>query len=266
MEVKSLRAVFATEGWYAILAIVLLLVAPVAIANAAETSTVTLDATNARVDASETTTVDIVANDITGGVGAYSLSVELTDPSVATITNVEFAGDPKYKTVEIANDGSRATIRAAVANTTDSGSAKIVSVTVRGDDDGSTNIDLAVSVLTDEDGSKYATETNGASLTVFQADDDESDDDDDTSDDEDTTTTTTTDGEDDDETTTDGTDEPTSSDETTTSTTDDENQPSTTSTSSPAPTTNNDGQPGFGVVIALVALLAAAHLVTRRAS
>jgi hypothetical protein len=99
------------------------------------------------VDVGENATVRVVVDDADGGVGAAAVEVTTDDSSVARIVDVELAGDPQFTDVSIADDGSSATVAVVGADTADSGSVPILSVTVAGEADGTTDFSLNVSAL-----------------------------------------------------------------------------------------------------------------------
>ncbi|MFC5136488.1 MULTISPECIES: hypothetical protein [Haloferacaceae] len=141
---------------------------------------VSLEPGSAAVDEGGTTTYEVVVADADGGVGAYDFTVDVEDSSVASITDVTAEGDPSDQTtdVSIAADGSSASVLAALADTNDTGSVTIATVTVSGDAEGTSDIGLSVEALGTEGGESYTvTETTGASITVEAADDDDDDDD-----------------------------------------------------------------------------------------
>lgn len=154
-------------GWRLPLLVLLTLVVAVTAGGAAGSTTVGLTSPNS-VAVSETTTVDVVVADADHGVGAYNVTVALTDPSIARITDVDLKGNPSEKTrlVTIASDGSSVTILAALMDTEDTGAVTIASVTVRGEHAGATDVDLTVAALGDERGHSYVTESEHTSLTV----------------------------------------------------------------------------------------------------
>jgi hypothetical protein len=146
---------------------------------AAGETTLDLTTTDDRIATGETTTYDVAVASADGGVGAYELEVELGDATVGSVVNVEPHGDPGWTDIEIADDGSRASITAAGADTDQTGAVTIVSVTVQGDDAGSTGLDLVVDALGDEQGDGYDVQAaNGAELSVYEPDRDDDDDDD----------------------------------------------------------------------------------------
>ncbi|MDQ2054593.1 PKD domain-containing protein [Halobellus sp. H-GB7] len=135
-----------------------------------ETS-VSLSPANGESSVGGTTTYELVVDDAEGGVGAYTATVSVDDPSVGSITDVELQGNPAEETSEanIAADGSSVAIDAALMNTADSGSVVVATITVQGEAAGSTSLSTAVEAIADEDATTYAvTGTNGASLTVTE--------------------------------------------------------------------------------------------------
>ncbi|MDS0295605.1 hypothetical protein [Halogeometricum luteum] len=137
-----------------------------AVAGAEAATTVRVDAATERVAVSETTTVHLVVDGVDGGVGAYDLGIALSDPSVATISDVRLVGEPRLNTVEVAEDGSSADLKAALMDTDDTGRVAIAAVTLSGVAPGTTDVSVSVSALGAEDGSRYPTEVDAASVTV----------------------------------------------------------------------------------------------------
>ncbi|WP_256290028.1 PKD domain-containing protein [Halobellus inordinatus] len=136
-----------------------------------KSTSVSLSPTSNEVATGDTTTFDLVVDNAEGGVGAYTATVSVDDPSVGSITDVELQGDPAEGTSEanIAADGSSVAIDAALMNTADSGSVVVATITVQGEAAGSTSLSTAVEAIADEDATTYAvTGTNGASLTVTE--------------------------------------------------------------------------------------------------
>lgn len=167
MDEHTVQDTLGSGGRVVTLVAVATLVICVATAAAAGPTTVRL-AANESVTVSQTTTVDVVVEDVDGGVGAYNVSVAVNDPSIARITDVELKGDPSEETrrVTLADDGSSATMVAALADTADTGRVTIATVTVRGEAVGSTPLDLTVTALGDERGRSYTPEAEATSLTI----------------------------------------------------------------------------------------------------
>lgn len=146
---------------------VLLLTATAAPAVAATDTPVRLVGVDGPTAVGETATVPVVVSEAEGGVGAYNLTVAVEDPDVATVVDIELAGDPGVREVEIAPDGSHVTVRAALMDTADAGEVTVATVTVAGEAAGKTDLTVAVETLGDEAGSPYAvTAEKGTSLTV----------------------------------------------------------------------------------------------------
>lgn len=155
------------------LVVVATLVVGTATAGAAGQTAVRLSAEEP-LTVAETTAVDVVVDDADGGVGAYNVTVTLADPGTARIVDVTLHGDPSDETaeVDVASDGSSATAIAALADTDDTGSVTVVTVTLRGGEAGATDLDLTVTALGDETGHSYTTTAEGTELTVVGSDDD----------------------------------------------------------------------------------------------
>jgi hypothetical protein len=132
-------------------------------------STVSVQPAAASVDVGDTTTVDVVVDSADGGVGAYNVTVGLADGSVASITDVEFGGDPGVS--ETFGPADATTARAALADTDDTGSVTVLTVTIEGLSAGTTDVTVDVNALGTEDGINYAVpQTSGATLTVGEGD------------------------------------------------------------------------------------------------
>ncbi|OYR47060.1 PKD domain-containing protein, partial [Halorubrum sp. Eb13] len=109
---------------------------------------------------------DVVVDDADGGVGVYSMTVTADDPSVASITDASVSNvDENLTDVEIAEDGSSATMEAVLVDTDDNGSVTLGTVTVESAAEGTTDVSLDVSELGDESGNAYeVTAASGATL------------------------------------------------------------------------------------------------------
>ncbi|WP_373188865.1 hypothetical protein [Halolamina sp.] len=142
--------------------------------NTLETA-VSLKPNSVTATSGETTTYDVVVDTANGGVGAYNFIVSIADPSVASISDVTVGGNPSEQTtdVSIADDGASTDVTAVLADTNDTGSVTIATVTIQGDEGGTSDIGLTVDALGTESGESYTvTETAGASITVEAADED----------------------------------------------------------------------------------------------
>lgn len=159
----------------AVLVVTAGLPAPVVGASA---TTVELSPTSQSIDAGNTTTYDVVVTNASGGVGAWDFTVSVPNASVATITNVSLNGDPGETDVAITDNGSTAEVKAALADTADSGAVSVATITVTGATPGTTDLLLDVAAVGDEAGTNYeVTGTTDASMTVAADDDDSGDDD-----------------------------------------------------------------------------------------
>lgn len=126
------------------------------LASAAGPTDVTVEPTDSTVYVDETVTVDVVVDAADGGVGSVDLAVTVGDGTVANVTNVTVAGNP-----EMVDAGGNDTHRRIVANgmdTDDNGSVTVASLTIRGNQTGSTDLDLAVTAVGDERGVSYDVE------------------------------------------------------------------------------------------------------------
>jgi hypothetical protein len=119
----------------------------------------------------ETTTVEIAVATADGGVGAASFGVELSDSSVAQITDVSVTGTTT--TPDIAPDESSADVRYFQADTSDTGEVVFATVTLQAQGSGSTDIDVVDNsefgtlLVGDEGGAGYTLQSIGsATLTV----------------------------------------------------------------------------------------------------
>ena len=141
---------------------------------------VSIEPESATVDEGEEATYEVVVPNADGGVGAYNVTVSVDNPDVASITDAAAEGNPSEETttVSIADDGSSADVVAALADTDDTGNVTIATVTVSGDNDGTSDIGLSVDALGTEAGDSYSvSDVSGATITVEAADEDDDDDD-----------------------------------------------------------------------------------------
>ncbi|MDS0300841.1 PKD domain-containing protein [Halogeometricum sp. S1BR25-6] len=130
-------------------------------------TTVSLSPEDDLLGVNQTGSYDIVVDPAAGGVGAYSITVSLSDSSVGTITDVELAGDGSLSDVQMAEDGSSVTIEAVLVDTNDTGAVTLGTVSVQGVAEGETDLVLDVETLGTESGEAYdVTEVDGATLTV----------------------------------------------------------------------------------------------------
>jgi hypothetical protein len=122
------------------------------------------------IDAGTTSTVAINVTNADGGVGAYGFTLNTSATDTLTITDVELAGNPAQSNVEIASDGSGVTVSAVFADTADTGSVSIATVTIQGETAGTTDLTLSNLEVGDEDGNPYTiTSTGDASVDVRES-------------------------------------------------------------------------------------------------
>jgi hypothetical protein len=143
------------------------LVALVSPAAAAAEPTVRLVPAADEVGVDETTTVDVVVHGASSGVGAYNATFSVDDRT--EITSVSVGGDAGLERVDIAADGSSATVVAALMDTAENANAPvtIATLTIRGVGDGESEVGLRVTELVDEGGGIYAVDTAaGGSVRV----------------------------------------------------------------------------------------------------
>jgi hypothetical protein len=149
------------------LLVVLSLSVSISPALAAGETTVTISPEEATAEAGDRVTFDIVVDNVDGGVGAWKLRLNLSDGTVADIVDVSLNGDPGLSTVDIAEDKDSVYLDAALADTEDTGSVTIATVTVELSVDGQTRIVPDLESLGDEQGSSYTvTDVSGAVLAT----------------------------------------------------------------------------------------------------
>jgi len=117
-----------------------LLVGTAATASAAGSTSLFVEPTATDIEPGQTTTVDVVVGDASGGVGAAELRLSVTDPSVASIVNVSVHGGPGFSDTNYAGSDGWVDIAYATADTTDSGAVTILTATVEGDAAGTTTV------------------------------------------------------------------------------------------------------------------------------
>lgn len=144
---------------------------PAAASTAAGSTNVELTPAEVELTDGETQTLEIVVDDADGGVGAVTTTVS-TDSDAVEIESATLLGDPGTSDVTVADDGSSATLRGALMNTSDDGSVTVAEVTISASEPGNATLDLSVSALGDEDGDPYdVAATLGSSVTVLDATD-----------------------------------------------------------------------------------------------
>lgn len=155
----------------AVVALLAMIVATIALPAAAAGQTgVRLVPETDQLSVGQTTTVEVVATNADGGVGAYNATVSLDD-EYATITNAS-AGNARLKRIAVADDGSSAHLAVALLDTPDQGPVTIATITVEGTATGASDLSVRVHALGDEQGRNYqVAETEGVSLRVVDAND-----------------------------------------------------------------------------------------------
>lgn len=147
------------------LLVVLSLSVTVSPAVAASDTSVSITPGETTADVGKEVTFDVVVDNADGGVGAWEVVLNLSDGTVADIVDVTLHGDPGLSTVEVADDNDSVYFDAALADTNDTGSVRIATVTVELSAEGQTRIVPTVEALGDEQGSSYV--VTGVSDAVF---------------------------------------------------------------------------------------------------
>jgi len=121
------------------------------------------------VTVGDTAAFDVVVSGADNGVGAYDLTVDLSDASAASIADVQVQQDPMFEEVTVADDGSSANIVAVGVDADATDTVTVATVTFEAEQPGATDASLTVDSLGDTTGTAYdVAATNGASLTVTQ--------------------------------------------------------------------------------------------------
>lgn len=151
-----------------------------ATATATETVTVQRAATTEPVVALEpatqtaspgtTATYDLVVENADNGVGSYEFDLAVGNTSVAAISSVDVAGSSAgdtLTTVDVASDGSTATVSVGVADISETGDVTLATVDVDASALGSTDLSVSNPVVGDVDAGSYTiNNTFGGELTV----------------------------------------------------------------------------------------------------
>jgi hypothetical protein len=142
------------------------------LAAAAGATTVSLALADASVGVGNTTTVEVVVDSATGGVGAAEFRIAVDDPSVARITDVTVLGSGATR-VNVSANGSWVDVEYAFRDTADSGSITVAEVTVERIATGEAELTLDPAagndavLIFDENGTGYDVEVGTpATLTV----------------------------------------------------------------------------------------------------
>jgi uncharacterized membrane protein len=152
----------------AVVAALVVSIGATGVALGATETEVSITPASQEIGVGETTTFDIVVVATEDGIGVAGGQIELTDPSVATITDVSVAADvpPQFKT-ELA-DGNSAAFEFFGGTLQGAADVTVATVTVEGTAEGQTGIVLSDDIdVGDIPGSDYTvTGVNGATLTV----------------------------------------------------------------------------------------------------
>jgi hypothetical protein len=139
------------------------------VAAADGTPSTAVEATDATVNISGTTQVDIVVTNASGGAGSYEFNLTVGDPAVANVTAVSTRGDPQVSSSTVGDGGATVSVAASQADTEDDGRATVATVTVKGQSNGTTGIDIVDPVVVNESGAEYTiTERRSGSITVLE--------------------------------------------------------------------------------------------------
>lgn len=124
------------------------------------------------VDAGDNETFTVVLDGATDGLQGATLSVNLTNGTVGSITDVSVVGSPTLQSTSISADNDSVAVEAGYASQPRAGNdaLDLVTVTVEGAAAGETAVTVQVGRLTDADAADYTvTGTTPATLTVNAA-------------------------------------------------------------------------------------------------
>ncbi|MFC4449090.1 hypothetical protein [Halorussus aquaticus] len=103
----------------------------------------------------ETTTTTVAVSNVTAGVGAYNLTVALSNASVARIADYSLVGGPEGANVETNADNSSLRVTAYGVDTDQNGTVELVRLELAGETVGESDVDIDVRVVGDEAGNEY---------------------------------------------------------------------------------------------------------------
>ena len=162
-----------------VLVVATLLTSTAFLTAAAGDTSLTVTADSDTISVGETTTVDVIVENAEDGVGAGELAVSV-DGDIAAITDVSIGGDPGFATTTSNDDNSTVAVEYATADTSDSGAVTILTITVKGEAAGTTDVTVGPtdsndeSLLFDETGVGYdITGTESTTVTVTNDDSEE---------------------------------------------------------------------------------------------
>jgi len=264
------------------LALAVVVATPAAVtASPGATAEPTLGTSSERTEVGATATTELSLSEAPDGLSGFNVTIRLANPDTATITDASVPDAFGLREVTVLDGGNAVRLKATDLDdnyTAGDGPVAFAAVTVRGDASGSTELRVDVDQVDDDDVDRVAPGVDAGTLSV------EADDGSPTA--TTTTATETTTGTEPETTTESGTTaEPTESTTTdptattatatsatttgsVTSTTDDGDATTddgdATTDDGDATTEDDGGSPGFGVPVAVLALLAAALLARRR--
>lgn len=166
MTVKN-TSNYHTKYCFLVLFIIVGVTSMSSLAVAAGSTSVTVAPAQSSSGVGESITFDIVIEDAANGVGAWEMQLNLTNETVADISSITLHGNPDLRTVNIGENQNSVYFDAALADTEDTGSVTIATVTLKVRSAGETNLALTVDALGDEAGNSYSVAgiTNGALST-----------------------------------------------------------------------------------------------------
>jgi hypothetical protein len=128
---------------------------------------VTLLPSDLSVGENESRTVDVVADDVPAGVGAFDVTVRSATPGVARVTNATPRGDPSATAVRSVGAGRGVRVRATGAEVGAGEDVVLATVVVRGRAAGATSLAVDAAAVVRPNGTRYGVAaTNGALVRV----------------------------------------------------------------------------------------------------
>jgi len=132
--------------------------------------TLGLNVTDDAVTPGETTTVDLVARNVSGGVGAFEATVGLGNGSVATVTDVHLVHGSYLANVSTGPANASATVRALGMDTADAGIVTLATLTIRIEAPGRTHVGVASADVGTEAGFEYPLSVENGTLSATALD------------------------------------------------------------------------------------------------
>jgi PKD repeat protein len=133
-------------------------------------TTVRLAPVEQRVGIDQTSRYEVVVTGADDGIGSYEFVARVGETGTATITDATLkgtSGDGALSSVEVADDGTSATVLTAAADLTEGTTTTIATLAVEGVAPGTTDISLDDIVVGDSQSRGYTIENvSGASVTV----------------------------------------------------------------------------------------------------